>query len=44
VDFERGLLVDRGFQEVELGPRPLRSDTATIALMTMIHDAVRQMG
>lgn len=44
VEFERGLLVDRGFQPVELGQRPLRSDTATIALMTLAHDALRQMG
>jgi 16S rRNA (uracil1498-N3)-methyltransferase len=44
VEFERGLLVDRGFQLVELGLRPLRSDTATIALMTLVHDALRQTG
>jgi 16S rRNA (uracil1498-N3)-methyltransferase len=44
VEFERDLLVRRGFQPVELGPRPLRSDTATIALMTLVHDALRHMG
>ena len=44
VDFERGLLVERGFQPVELGQRPLRSDTATIALMTLVQDALRQTG
>ncbi|HEY6509569.1 MAG TPA: RsmE family RNA methyltransferase [Vicinamibacterales bacterium] len=44
VTFERDLLVDRGFHVVELGQRSLRSDTATIALLTLVHDALRHMG
>lgn len=43
VEFERELLINRGFQPVELGPRPLRSDTATIALLTLVHDALAHM-
>jgi len=44
VDFERSLLEHHGFQAVELGQRPLRSDTATIALLTLVHDALRHIG
>lgn len=44
VDFERSLLEHHGFQAVGLGQRPLRSDTATIALMTLVHDALRHIG
>ncbi len=44
VEFERDLLVGHGFHLVELGPRPLRSDTATIALMTLVHDALCHKG
>ena len=35
--FELGLLEARGFQRISLGPRPLRTDTACIALLTLVH-------
>jgi RsmE family RNA methyltransferase len=39
--FELGLLGAHGFTIVDAGPRPLRSDTACIALLTLVHDARR---
>jgi len=36
--FERDLLGRHGFAPVAMGPRTLRSDTATIALLTLAHD------
>lgn len=39
-DFERRLLISRGFQPFSLGPRTLRSDTACIALLTLVHAAL----
>jgi 16S rRNA (uracil1498-N3)-methyltransferase len=37
---ERAALVARGFTTVSLGPRILRTDTACLALMTLIHDTL----
>ena len=37
-DFERDLLGRHGFYPVAMGPRTLRSDTATVALLTLAHD------
>lgn len=36
-DFERTLLRGRGFTPVSLGPRTLRTDTACVALLTLVH-------
>jgi RsmE family RNA methyltransferase len=38
--FELNLLESRGFQPVALGQRPLRTDTAAVALVAVIHDAL----
>jgi RsmE family RNA methyltransferase len=38
--FERQLLGGRGFQSVGMGPRTLRTDTACIALLALVHAAV----
>ena len=40
--FERQLLERHGFQTVGMGPRVLRTDTATIALLSLTHDALRK--
>jgi RsmE family RNA methyltransferase len=40
--FERELLAAHGFSEVGAGARTLRSDTATVALLSLAHDAVRR--
>lgn len=39
-DFERNLLAAHRFQPVGMGPRTLRSDTACIALLALVHDAM----
>jgi RsmE family RNA methyltransferase len=39
-DFERALLAAHGFAPVGLGPRTLRTDVATIALLALVHDAL----
>lgn len=39
--FELGLLGGHGFTIVDAGPRSLRSDTACIALLALVHDALR---
>jgi 16S rRNA (uracil1498-N3)-methyltransferase len=39
--FERGLLQAHGFHAVGIGPRTLRTDTACIALLALMHDAIR---
>jgi 16S rRNA (uracil1498-N3)-methyltransferase len=39
-DFEVNLLTAHGFQPAGIGPRTLRSDTACIALLTLVHDAL----
>lgn len=38
--FERQLLESRGFVPVGMGARVLRSDTACVALLALVHDAV----
>jgi RsmE family RNA methyltransferase len=40
-DFELSLLERHGFQRVGIGPRPLRVDTACLALLGIVHDALR---
>jgi len=40
-DFERGLLAAHRFQPVGMGPRTLRSDTACIALLALIHEGMK---
>ena len=40
--FELDLLRAHGFHGVGLGPRTLRSDTACIALLALVHDALRR--
>ena len=38
--FELGLLEAHGFQPVSMGPRTLRTDTACVALLALIHHAM----
>lgn len=40
--FELDLLSAHGFTHVGLGPRTLRSDTACVALLALVHDAMRR--
>jgi RsmE family RNA methyltransferase len=40
VDFELRLLAAHGFRAVQMGARTLRSDTAAIALLAIVHDAL----
>lgn len=40
IDYERRLLEDRGFQPVSMGERTLRSDTACIAALALVHEAL----
>jgi len=39
-DYEMGLLEARGFQPVSIGPRTLRTDTACVALLALLHAAM----
>ena len=39
-DYELGLLGAHGFHRVGMGARPLRADTACIALLTLVHSAL----
>jgi RsmE family RNA methyltransferase len=39
--FERDLLAAHGFQTADAGPRPLRSDTACVAILALVHQALR---
>jgi RsmE family RNA methyltransferase len=39
-DFEIDLLEAHGFQSIGAGPRTLRTDTACIALLALVHDAM----
>jgi RsmE family RNA methyltransferase len=39
-DFELNLLSAHGFRPAGIGPRTLRSDTACVALLTLVHDAL----
>jgi RsmE family RNA methyltransferase len=41
-EFELNLLAAHGFRLAGAGPRPLRSDTACIALLALAHDAMRR--
>jgi RsmE family RNA methyltransferase len=41
-DFELDLLQEHGFHAVGMGPRTLRTDTACIALLAVVHDAMRR--
>lgn len=41
-DFELRLLEAHGFLRVDMGPRTLRTDTACIALLALLHDALRR--
>jgi 16S rRNA (uracil1498-N3)-methyltransferase len=38
--FETALLAAHGFQSVGMGPRTLRTDTACIALLAILHAAL----
>jgi RsmE family RNA methyltransferase len=38
--FEINLLEAHGFHAVGMGPRSLRSDTACIALLALVHDSL----
>jgi RsmE family RNA methyltransferase len=40
-DFERNLLAAHGFLPIAVGPRTLRTDTACVALLAVIHDVLR---
>ena len=40
-DFELGLLTTHGFAAVGMGGRTLRSDTACVALLALLHEALR---
>jgi RsmE family RNA methyltransferase len=42
-DFEIQLLESHGFQRVGMGSRTLRTDTACIALLALVHDALRKL-
>ncbi len=39
--FERTLLESHGFRAIGMGPRTLRTDTACVALLALVHDALR---
>jgi RsmE family RNA methyltransferase len=43
-DFELRLLEAHGFQPVGMGRRALRADTACVALLTLVHEALRPGG
>jgi RsmE family RNA methyltransferase len=43
-DFEREMLHAHGFTSVGMRPRALRSDTACIALLTLVHEALADAG
>jgi RsmE family RNA methyltransferase len=40
-DFESALLAAHGFQSVSMGPRTLRTDTACVALLALVHEALK---
>lgn len=43
--FELELLARHGFETIALGPRTLRTDTACIALLALVHEVVlREQG
>jgi 16S rRNA (uracil1498-N3)-methyltransferase len=39
-EFETAMLVRHGFQPVGMGPRTLRTDTACVALLALVHSAL----
>ena len=39
--FETDLLEAHGFQRIGMGPRTLRTDTACVALLALVHDAMK---
>ena len=39
-DYERALFAAHGFQTFSIGPRTLRTDTACVALLTLMHQAL----
>jgi 16S rRNA (uracil1498-N3)-methyltransferase len=41
--FELTLLASRGFLAASLGPRPLRTDTACVAALALVHDALASL-
>lgn len=41
-EFERGLLIRHRFQPVDLGARTLRTDTACVALLSVVHAEMRR--
>ncbi len=41
-DFELCLLETHGFHRIGMGPRTLRTDTASLALLALVHDAMRR--
>ncbi len=43
-EFELQLLETHGFHPVGMGPRTLRADTACVALLTLVHEALRRSG
>jgi RsmE family RNA methyltransferase len=38
--FETALLEAHGFQSAGMGPRTLRTDTACVALLALVHEAI----
>ncbi len=42
--FERSLLDAHGFHRIGMGPRTLRTDTACLALLALVHDAISRPG
>ncbi|MDR1990502.1 MAG: RNA methyltransferase, partial [Acidobacteriaceae bacterium] len=42
-EYERTLLGAHGFRPIGVGPRTLRTDTACVALLAVVHDALREL-
>ncbi len=43
-DFETALLEAHGFERVGMGPRTLRTDTACVALLALVHEGLKERG
>jgi RsmE family RNA methyltransferase len=43
-EFETDLLAGHGFHSIGMGPRTLRTDTACIALLALVHEAIKPRG
>jgi RsmE family RNA methyltransferase len=41
-EFERDLFAAHGFERIGLGPRTLRTDTACVALLAVVHNALSE--